>query len=313
MGEQNEQHFREATNEGVEMRIGKILAEEHDGFSGFTHWLIAICLFFCMWLIPWEFSLSFIHALHGNIIFTILIFFVIGGASLLADLDSSPLQGGGSTAVYQLGFLGQFLSIIAITISGVVWQVLHTKYDDKPESQHRLLWHAAVVPVCIYLWVYFCIPDSNSIHMSDQLSLKNTGLCMLFFFTGVSVYLGANMLLYKLLRLVGRQHASQFVCFILLLLSMWYMYGMTMHQVRLVGFAVAFGYLFHILADLITKGSAPVFFPIPVPKNGHLQLWRKPYILGYNLAITTGGAVNTILNFAFVIVDLGLFYILFVK
>ena len=92
------------------------LNEEHDGFQGLTHWLISVLFFLLMWLIPWSFGNNFIASIRDSVGFTFLIFFVIGGGSLLPDLDSNPLEGGGSTAIYQLGILGEALSIAMITI-----------------------------------------------------------------------------------------------------------------------------------------------------------------------------------------------------
>ena len=151
--------------------IKELLKYEHAGFSGVTHWLIAICLFFLMWLAPISLSQQYINAISANRLFAFLVFLIIGGASLLPDLDSSPLQQGGSTAVYQLGFLGQFLSLGCITISGVVWSVLHTKNDKKPPSQHRMLFHSPFIALMIFLINQFGYPDSDA--TAASLGLQN--------------------------------------------------------------------------------------------------------------------------------------------
>lgn len=295
--------------------IKATLMEEHFGFSGITHWLIAIFLFFCMWLMPIPFAQDYISAITQSKIFAIIIFFVIGGASLLPDLDSSPLQEGGSTAVYQLGFLGNLLSVVAITISGVVYSILHTKYDDKPKSQHRMLFHAPIIPILLYLWVIICIP-STSDRLMDHRDLEHFSMFVLVFFAGASVYLGASMIIYKILKLIGRQSTTQFICLVIMIFSIWNFLTMPYSQLKLVGIAIALGYIFHIIADCFSKGSAPIFFPIPTPVGGLMskkfKLWRKPYLLGNsNFAITTGGTINIILNFVMFGVDIFFAYFLF--
>lgn len=299
---------------GVFNDIKKALIEEHAGFSGITHWLLAIFMFFCMWLLPIDFAQNFISAISTSKVFAIIIFFVIGGASLLPDLDSSPLQEGGSTAVYQLGFLGNMLSIVAITISGVVYGIMHTKYDDKPKSQHRMLFHAPIIPILIYLWVIFFIPLNNDNLMAHR-DIEHFSMFVLVFFAGASVYLGASMLVYKLLSLIGKQRSTQFICLAIMIFSIWRFMVMPFSQLKLVGIALSLGYLFHIIADCFSKGSAPIFFPVPTPVGmdfKKLKLWRKPYLMGNSsFAVTTGGTVNIILNFVMFGVDIFFAYFLF--
>lgn len=289
------------------------LNEEHDGFQGLTHWLISVLFFLLMWLIPWSFGNNFIASIRDSVGFTFLIFFVIGGGSLLPDLDSSTLQGGGSTAIYQLGILGEALSIAMITISGVIYSICHTRYDDKPKSQHRMLFHAPIIAILIYLFVLFSIPNTNQ-RVLDNISVQNVGILILVFFAGVSIYLGSNMLIYKLLKLIGRQYQTQFICLGIMTISVFYMVTMPYSRLKLVGTALALGYLFHIIADVFTKGSAPLFFPIPVPnKKGHLRFWWHPYLISSKFTITTGSIVNIILNFVLMGLDIFLTWFIFIK
>lgn len=99
-----------------------------------------------------------------------------------------------------------------------------------------------------------------------------------------------------------------------MILSTIAMLNMPYTQLRLVIVAIGLGYIFHLFADLPSKGSIPLFFPIPTLVNGHWVLWRKPYLLGNsNFAITTGGTLNIILNFVMMGADILLAYILFIK
>jgi len=296
--------------------IKNILNEEHGGFSGLTHWLIAIMMFFLMWLIPLSFSQQYVGEISKNIIFAILIFFIVGGSSLLPDLDSSPLQEGGSTAVYQLGIIGYLLSIIAITLSGVVYAVLHTRYDQKPKSQHRMLWHAMLIPVVIFLYVQYAMPLEGNRLIEHYRDVDYYSMFILVFFAGISVYLGCTMLFYRLFKLIKKQNLTQILSLIIMVVSIVYMLFTKYDNLRLIGIALALGYAFHIFGDLFTKGGAPVFFPIPIPVSGFnikkLQLWRKPKILG-KFSIETGGTVNLILNFALFVLDIFLVWFIFFK
>ena len=297
--------------------MNKILNEEHYGFSGITHWLIAVCFFFLLWLIPIDFVKNYISIIQSNIVLFVMTFFIIGGASLLPDLDSSPLQEGGSTAVYQLGFLGYGLSILAITISQVVYTIFHTKYDQKPKSQHRMLFHTFFIPVVIFIYCMFILPlPEGKIFddLKDGISGSEYSILILIFFTGVSIYLGASMLIYKILKLFKKQKYTQFICLAIMIGCISYILLVaTNEQIKLIGASIAFGYFFHIIGDLFSKGSSPIFFPIPVPyklsKITKVQFWKKPNI---PFALTTGGVANKILNFIMCAIDLLLFYILFI-
>jgi hypothetical protein len=290
---------------------------EHAGFSGFTHWLIALMLFFLIWLTPIAMAQSYVSAIMQSWIFAFMVFLVIGGASLLPDLDSSPLQEGGSTAVYQLGFLGQGLSIVAVVISGVIWNIMHTKHDEKPPSQHRMFFHAPFVAVVIFAFNWFAYPSSNASPASMGWTSVPASVYTMIFLGAISVYLGASMFFYKVLSLLRRQRSTQIFCWLFLVLSIWSMWRMPLSQLKLIGTAISLGYLFHIIGDLLTKGSAPLFFPIPTPVKTRrgigFRMWWKPYLFGGKFAITTGGTVNIILNFILTGVNLFLVWFIFIK
>lgn len=289
-----------------------------DGFSGITHILIAICLFFLMWLLPIDFSKNYINSISTSPIFTVIIFFVVVGGALLPDLDSSPLEGGGSTAIYQLGILGQILSMIEIIISSVVFSVLHTKHDSKPKSQHRLLWHTFFIPILYMIVTNFCIPSYDITVLSYILSMDiNVStipdlMCMIFaiFTIAICVYLGSAIISYRIFKIISKQSMTQIFCIVMMVISSGFIANLPLSEFKLITDAVALGYIFHILGDLITEGSSPIFFPIPLRVKGHWQLWHKPYPIGHTLAVKTGGTVNIILNFVFLALDILLLYIL---
>lgn len=295
------------------MNLNDLLKEEHKAFSGITHVLIATFLFLCMWMIPWQFATDYISAINENKSFALLIFLIIAGSSLLPDLDSSPLQEGGSTAVYQLGVLGYALSIVAITLSQIVWSLSHTRYDEKPKSQHRMLWHSLVIPLLIYLYVKFAMPSGGSRLWDHRDNIEYYSMFILLFFASISVYLGSSIFLYRIFKLANKQSKTQFACLTIMVGSIIYMLFTDYSNLVLIGEAISLGYAFHIFGDLLTKGSSPVLFPIPTRKNGHLIMWRKPYILGHTLAITTGGALNIILNFVLMGVNFMLVWVIFIK
>ena len=297
-------------------KLNNLLNEKHAGFMGNTHWLMTMAIFFLMWIIPWQFSKDFISSINSSKIFVFLVFLVIGGASLICDLDSNPLQGGGSTAIYQLGILGELLSLLEITISGVVYGIFHTKYDKKPESQHRMLFHAPIIPIVIYFYTIYKIPDSSST-LKDNLNFENAGIIFLAFCCACAIYLGSNMLIYKILKLIRKQGSTQFICLGIMVISIIMLLTLPYSRLKLLFKAFSLGYLFHIIEDVFSKGSAPLFFPIPIPvslkKLTHFRLWWHPYFISSKFTITTGGIMNIILNYIMMGIDLILAWYVFAK
>lgn len=292
-----------------------LLTSEHAGFSGLTHWLIAVLLFLCLWMLPTAWSQEFVASITTSGMFAFIIFMVVGGASLLPDLDSSPLQEGGSTAVYQLGVLGGVLSMVAIVISGTVWSVMHTKYDERPPSQHRMLFHAPICAVIIFTFNMFAYPASSTTPSSLGASGIPVSVWTIMVTACICIYLGGSIFFYKVLSLLGKQSMTQFFCLGFMVFGFFMMWGMEFSRLKLIGSAIALGYLFHILGDIITKGSAPFFFPIPTPtktrKGIGWRLWWKPYPFDGRFHITTGGTLNIVLNFVLTAADIMLAWALF--
>lgn len=286
---------------------------KHGGFSGITHWLFAILLFFILWTLPYEFPRQYVQSINTSIPFAIMIFFIMGGSALAPDLDSSPLQEGGSTAVYQLGALGYGLSIICITLSGVIHSIFHTKYDDRPESQHRMFFHTLIVPIALYLYGRWNIPKTTDTLM-DHWGWDSLPIILVVFLAAISVYLGSTMLIYKVLKLINKQKYTQWICLAIMAISVYFILNMEYYRLNIISTTIALGYASHVITDLFSQGSAPIFFPIPTFKSKKMVLWRKPYLLGNSsLAIRTGGLINIVLNFALMGINVFMFWNIFIK
>lgn len=296
-----------------------LLFSEHYGFMGKTHWLMSTAMFIGLWHMPhWvpligPYLSKYLVEINSSYIFLVLIFAVMGGASLIPDLDSSKMEGGNSTAGEKLGFLGSLISLGLVSMAHVVWSVLHLPGDEKPKSGHRLIWHAGIVPSFILFWMLLTFPNTNQT-VSRTLNLHNLAFNISLTFAvvllSVSVYIGINQLLYRLLSLVGYGRYVQIGGWIGFSSSLFAFYTMPFSQMRLLGITFAIGYLFHVIEDVFSKGGVPLLFPIPIPEDSKMKMWFKHYI-PYNIAVETGGVINTILDYIFWFVDGVLIYITF--
>lgn len=288
------------------------LKSKRKGFSGVTHMLIALCLFMIILLIPIDLFKDYVTKLKSNIIFMVVAFTIIAGASLLPDLDNHE-----STAGYQLGFVGSIMKLFMTITSSIIFTLYRLKNDKEPVSMHRMFWHTPFSAM-IFILLFLFIPKSNQV-FGDMIikAFKNKNLIefvfefttpMLCLFLGfVSSLLGSNMLLYWPLKLfhVDRRTKS-LIHKIIPILILIFSFNLTLNELRYIGITIGLGYMFHIIGDLFSQGSVPIIWPIPIKG----QAYWKPWILG-PFQIRTGGIVNMILNYGLLVVNFILFYVIF--
>lgn len=289
----------------------KILNSKIKGFSGITHILLALTFFFIMMLIPIDIMKEFVRLSKGDIKYFLSFMIVISGAALLPDLDNDE-----STAGYQLGIIGAIIRVFMKTTAYIVFSLYNLKNDKKPVSMHRLLWHAPIIPILSIVYFTVFMPVSNLSYKSLLTSafynktmidfvINNTSTTIVVIAAYISCKLGSNVLLYWPMKILPIGYRTRsLINTIIPMLVMIFIVTIPITQLKYIGIAVALGYLFHILGDMVSQGSVPIHWPIPWSGRA----WNKPAILG-PFQIATGGIVNTLLNF----VLLGFNIILLIK
>ena len=244
----------------------------------------------------------------------IISFFIIARASLLPDLDNDE-----STAKYQLGFISILFTIFMKTTSSVVFSLTRMKNDKNPVSQHRYLWHSMFISILIFVLFWFYIEDSQESSMNlFQYGMSNNQLfeiisdnftsyfCVII--SMLSLKMGINSVtwrIFKLLKMVtGKYKIQKLAPMFLTLIMSYFILIMPLSQLRYIGLSVALGYFFHNFADLFSKGSIPLIFPIPA--FWLKQMWWKPKL---PFQLMTNGFGNYILNWFFFLSDCVLLYI----
>lgn len=308
------------------MYIREILNSKHKGFMGRTHFLMTIGLFMSLWLLPESFPLigswanQYVNFLKSDYLYLAVIFAVVGGAACAPDIDSNPMEEGGSTIIYQLGIMGQVLSLVTVIISHVTWSVCHLAGDKKPKSAHRLLFHTLLLPGLGYMWINFLIPNSNDV-LGTNFSIDNIGVYFAVFLLAICVYIGTNMMLYKPLAMLKQYNMVHIASWAMLALSLIYFVYKPMIYIKFAAQSMWIAYAAHVVEDCLTEGGSPLLFPIPLPGNilgamgngpKKLQMWFNKW-LPFAILIRTGGIVNTVLDYILTLVDIYLFYIVFFR
>lgn len=293
----------------------KIAKGKVKGFMGFTHVQISFLLFLLIYLFPFDFVKSYVESIKPlQIFFPVL--FIVAGSALLPDLDNGSDK---STASYQLGFIGRLLSTGMQAICAIVLSLFRMKDDRKPVSMHRYLWHTPFVSISITLLFWFCIEDGNVPMYKLMMDAYKTGTIPMFlinnlpsiiciFVSFVAIKLGFNMLSFVPLKFIPIDMKAKLIiqnAAVAILTGMVFM--MNASQLKFAGAAIGIGWLFHILGDAITQGSAPLIWPIPKFWGKKRMWWYNPWILG-PAQIYTGGLVNKIIDFALIGINGVLFY-----
>ena len=291
----------------------KILKQKVKAFSGITHVLLAVLLFLLLMMFPIPFLNEYVARLKSNIPLLFVSFIVLSGASLLPDLDNDV-----STAGFQLGFIGSIMTTFMKSIAQMIYSLYNLKGDRPPKSMHRLFWHTPFVGILMIVFFWFKLPTGNLVFGEALVAayknkslisfiLANLSGFILILLAFISGHLGSNILLYWPLKLlpVGYR-VKRIIEYLVPGFIFFYLFKATYTDLKFIGLSISLGYLFHIVGDAITKGSVPVIWPIPWKK----QAWAKPRILG-PFQIETGGLVNMILNFVFLILNVILMYKLF--
>lgn len=252
---------------------------KRSGFMGWTHFLTSFAIVLLMnmfWpiMIPtfgldgWQYVLIFI-----------LVLTLTSGSSLWPDIDNDP-----STVTNKLGLLGFVLSKLMGFISAITYNTFHTKKDKTKSKTHRLIWHTPFAWILIGAGFYFTIPNvsTSGYDILKDSWQSNLSLAIFAVVALISIWIALGFMLPKSVRKLTLIPAAGLAFFMLTLPA---------SNIRGLVICVSFGAILHILEDLLSQGSVPILFPIPIMG----KLWWKPWVLG-PFQIYTGGHVERIIT-----------------
>lgn len=302
------------------MNVKKFMCRKVRGFSGITHVLISIFLLFMMLYLPIPFAINYKSLLLKGWQYTVVFFFVVVGASLLPDLDSSR-----STARFQLGVFGGLIKTGMTASSFVVTSLTKTKNDWVPETQHRCLWHTPFISIVLGITMWKFIPSENITYLKLWQDAVEAGVaryivinyipvhfCM--FFALSSIYLGIGIITHRLFKPLPKT-LRIILPKVIIAATFGLLFMFSLSELRYVGVSIALGYLFHLMGDVFSKGSVPVIWPIPIAIRKNRKwiwhFWWRPRGIIFG-RLETGGIANNIINFVFLSLDVFLLYAIFI-
>lgn len=291
--------------------IKKILKKKLPGWMGKTHALLSIFFMGILMLIPfYPLQITF-GALKNDILLYIVSLAVLVGGALLPDLDNAK-----STALVSLGPIGSLMTLFMRSTSSMMWNIYHFKNDVKTNTQHRNLWHTPIIGIGLIALFYFGLPNGNytiftniknSIETGQILRFIQTNATLLLFIIlcFMAVLIGSAMLISLLSKIVKIPGLIKYILPVAVLV---YIFITSYSNLRILGVCLGTGYLLHCLEDFICDSSIPIIWPIPA--FWKKKVWWRPSL---PLKITTGGTLNTIIDYIAFILAIGIMVLVFIK
>lgn len=250
------------------------------GLMGPTHALSAIAIAFLVTWLASDFMLGTVLGSDNAVVFIAAIIIIVG-ASLMPDLDAVQ-----STSINTLGAVGVLLSKSMRAFSSLVQNTIRAKGDSSGADPHRGFWHTIVAAFLIgFLTTLLTSIDIVVFSLGDK--EVSIALLVVVFIIFISIQLFIASLfksLHKKIKgsLIGKIAVRAGSLLIAILLVIILPADLSYNWV---GAAVTFGWIAHLLGDMMTVAGVPVFFPLKF--NGK-RWWNFRFPLG----IRAGGWIE---------------------
>lgn len=225
------------------------------GLMGPTHALSAVAFALLFTWLASDFMFEKILGSSDIAVFISAMVIIIG-ASLMPDLDATN-----STSINVLGVVGTVLSKAMRGFSGIIQNIIKGPYD-KSSDPHRGFWHTLVSAFLI--GALFSALTSINIEL---FAIKDTPITIATFIVMFLLYISIQLSLVSLFKplydkkknkigKLGTAVGAIVISFILV-------YSLPSNiNYYWVGGAVAFGWIAHLLGDMMTVSGVPILFPL---------------------------------------------------
>lgn len=283
------------------------------GFMGLTHVLLSLCVMMFLIIIPFEPLQMTFGRLRDDWLLFIVCMTVLAGGALLPDLDNDSSSAGAT-----LGPIGGIMTVFMKSTSSVVWNMYHLKGDRRPTTQHRYLWHSPILWAGLAALFYFGLPTGNYnifTNLKNSIQLGQFGYFMqtnalLFLFIILSfeaVLVGSNMIVFRISKIFEIPYAIKYIFPALVLI---YIFMTDYTNIRVIGVCLAVGCVLHCIEDAFCDSGLPSLI-FPIPQFWRNQVWGRMKLLP--ITVTTGGMVNTVIDFIATGVFVFMIFVVFKK
>lgn len=248
------------------------------GLMGPTHALSAVAF---VLLFTWLASNFMFEKILGSSDIAVFIsaVVIIVGASLMPDLDATN-----STSINVLGIVGTVLSKAMRGFSAIIQNIIKGPYD-KSSDPHRGFWHTLVSAFLVGA-LFYALTSINI----ELFAIKDTPITIATFIVMFLLYISIQLSLVSLFKplydkkkgkigKLGTTVGAIVISFILV-----YLLPSNINYYW-VGGAVTFGWIAHLVGDMMTVSGVPILFPLKF-KGKRWWNFRLP------LGIKAGGFIE---------------------
>lgn len=249
------------------------------GLMGPTHALSAVAFALLATWLASEFMFDTVLQSRDFIVFISAIIIIIGSA-LMPDLDAVK-----STSINVLGFIGAGLSTAMRGFSSIVQGVIKGPYD-KSSDPHRGFWHTLVSAFL----VGGLFAGLTSINV-EVFTFRDNSITVATLIVLLIIYISIKLALASLFKSFYNKNKSStgklgmtvgaFAISVILVILLPSNIDYTW-----VGGAVTFGWIAHLLGDMMTVSGVPILFPLKIKGKRWWDI-RLP------LGIKAGGFIET--------------------
>lgn len=250
------------------------------GLMGPTHALSALALALLFTWLASDIMFDKILGTKDTIVF-IAALIIIVGASLMPDFDAVN-----STVINVLGIVGVALSKSMRAFSKVVQSTIKGPYD-KSGDPHRGFWHTIVAAILVGLSISAL--TNIRIVLFEIKGIKFTlASLVLMFIIYISIQLALASLFKNLYRKQKSNPSTKLGITAISIIFSIYLVVFLPEDINYnwVGLLVTFGWILHLLGDMLTVSGVPVFFPL---KRKGKCWWNYRFPFG----IKAGGFVES--------------------
>ena len=227
------------------------------GLMGPTHALMAIAMTFLITWLASDFMLGTVFGSYNSIVFISAVIIIIG-ASLMPDLDAVQ-----STSINTLGPIGVALSKIMRATSSIIQKTFRSSSDSKDPDPHRGFWHT----ILSALLIGFIVTGLTSIKF-NMFTIWNFVVTFDKFIVVFIIFISIQLLIASLFKSLYKKSKGSITGGISMGIGS-LVIAVTLISLlppdlsyNWVGAAVTFGWIAHILGDMITVSGVPLLFPL---------------------------------------------------
>lgn len=250
------------------------------GLMGPSHALSAIAIALLVTWFASDFMFNTVLGTNDIIVYMTAIIIIVG-AALMPDLDAVK-----STSISTLGVVGSALSTVMRGFSKIIQSTIRSKTDAPDPDPHRGFWHTILSAFLVGSFVVALTSIKTTLFKVGDVNVTLAIFVIIFI-----IFISIQLLIASLFKSLHKKSKASLIAKISIRLGS-LLLALTLVaflpkglDYKWVGAVVTFGWIAHLIGDMMTVAGVPVLFPLKF-KGKHWWNFRFP------LGIKAGGWIE---------------------